>query len=198
MAGRSRPASHKTRLKPNPAGFQGENRPIERVTWDDAIEFCQRLEALTGRPYSLPSEAEWEYACRAGTSTPFHFGETLTPDLANYNSDYVYSEGPKGRYRSETTPVGFLGFANAFGLSDMHGNVWEWCQDPWHDNYEGAPTHGDVWWNQPEEDGRRVIRGGSWCNPPKYCRSASRGYDSRDNTGRNLGFRVVCRDDSLL
>ena len=131
-------------LKADPSRFKGDNRPVEQVNWYDAVEFCARLSRETGREYILPSEAEWEYACRAGTTTPFHFGETITTDLANYNGNYTYGSGPKGVYREETTPVGSFS-PNAFGLSDMHGNVWEWCEDNWHNNYEGAPTDGSAW-----------------------------------------------------
>jgi formylglycine-generating enzyme required for sulfatase activity len=120
-------------LKPEPSKFKGDNRPVEQVSWYDAIEFCDRLSRKTGKPYRLPSEAEWEYACRAGTTTPFHFGETITSELANYNANYTYGAGVKGIYREQTTPVGSFGVANSFGLYDMHGQVWEWCADHWHD-----------------------------------------------------------------
>ena len=120
----------------NPAYFKGNNRPVENVSWNDAIAFCQKLSQKTGRYYRLPSEAEWEYACRAGTTTPFYFGETITPDLANYDGNYTYASAPKGVYRQQTTDVGSFP-PNAFGLYDMHGNVWEWCQDIWHENYNG-------------------------------------------------------------
>lgn len=140
-------------LDADPSNFKGDKRPVEQVSWYDAVEFCDRLTAHTKRAYSLPSEAEWEYACRAGTRTPFHFGETITTDLANYrgtdNEEYKwsgsYGPGPKGIYREQITEVGSFGVANAFGLYDMHGNVWEWCLDDWHDNYEGAPTDGSAW-----------------------------------------------------
>ncbi|MFM7788278.1 MAG: formylglycine-generating enzyme family protein, partial [Microcystis panniformis] len=141
------------------------------------------------------SEAEWEYACRAGTTTLFYFGETITGELANYNAGYTYSGEPTGQYREETTPVGqFVGQfpPNAFGLYDMHGNVWEWCADTWHDNYDGAPTDGSAW-IENGNDNRSPPRGGSWYNDPNNCRSACR-YDNyrRGNYNDNLGFRVVC------
>ncbi|NCT52977.1 MAG: SUMF1/EgtB/PvdO family nonheme iron enzyme, partial [Microcystis aeruginosa G13-03] len=118
-----------------------DRRPVEQVNWYDAIEFCARLSKLTGGEYRLPSEAEWEYACRAGTTTPFYFGETITGELANYNASNTYADEPNGEYRNETTRVGQFP-PNAFGLYDMHGNVREWCADTWHDNYDGAPTDG--------------------------------------------------------
>ncbi len=117
----------------NPSHFNGDNLPVECVSWDDAVKFCQKLSEQTGKEYRLPSEAEWEYAARAGTTTPYHFGETITDKLANY-----------GNKVGKTTSVGEFP-PNAFGLYDMHGNVWEWCQDNWHDNYEGAPTNGSAW-----------------------------------------------------
>ncbi|MFM6271198.1 MAG: formylglycine-generating enzyme family protein, partial [Dolichospermum sp.] len=132
-------------LKPNPSRFKGAKRPVEQVSWHEAVEFCARLSNYTKRPYRLPSEAEWEYACRAGTTTPFHFGDTITTELANYNGNYTYGDGSKGVYRKETTEVGSFKIANELGLYDMHGNVWEWCQDDWHNNYEGAPTDGSAW-----------------------------------------------------
>lgn len=114
----------------NPSRFQGDERPVEEVSWDDAVEFCQRLSRQTGTEYRLPREAEWEYACRAVTTTPYHFGETITDKLANY-----------GGHVGETTSVGKYP-PNAFGLYDMHGNVSEWCEDDWHGNYKNAPTDG--------------------------------------------------------
>jgi len=182
-------------LESNPAYFKdrpdSDRRPVEKVNWYDAIEFCGRLSKLTGREYRLPSEAEWEYACRAGTTTAFHFGETITGDLANYNATKTYADEPKGEYREETTPVGQFP-PNAFGLYDMHGNVWEWCADDWHDNYDGAPTDGSVW-IENGNDNCSPLRGGSWCNHPSYCRSAYRYYvDGRVSLYYSLGFRVVC------
>ncbi|MBE9260373.1 formylglycine-generating enzyme family protein [Dolichospermum sp. LEGE 00246] len=179
-------------LKSDPSNFKGANRPVESVSWEDAVEFCDRLSQYTGRTYRLPSEAEWEYACRAGTTRPFHFGETITADLANYNGNYTYGQGPKGVYREETTEVGSFGVANNFGLYDMHGNVWEWCQDDWHNNYEGAPTDGSVWLDNEESSNRKLLRGGSWYGHPENCRSASRHYHGLDLDSDDIGFRVVC------
>jgi formylglycine-generating enzyme required for sulfatase activity len=128
----------------SPSHFKGDNLPVEQVSWHDAMDFCRRLSEQTGHIYTLPSEAQWEYACRAGTTTPFYFGETITPDQANYDGNYTYNGGPRGEYRQRTTPVGMFP-PNAWGLYDMHGNVWEWCLDEWHPNYEGAPVDGSAW-----------------------------------------------------
>ena len=163
----------KLQLQPEPSRFKGDNRPVEQISWYDAVEFCARLSQKTGRNYRLPTEAEWEYACRAGTNSAFHFGETITTDIANYrgtdDEEYGwkgnYGEGPKGEYREETTPVDKFSYANAFGLCDMHGNVWEWCEDYWHENYKGAPSDGSAWLTG--NDDIRVVRGGSWFNDPQ-------------------------------
>ena len=188
------------KLTPDPSHFKGEKCPVEQVSWYDSVEFCARLSAHTGREYRLPTEAEWEYACRAGTTTPFHFGETITTEVANYRGtdnkepgwSGSYGQGPKGDYREETTPVDHFEIANAFGLCDMHGNVWEWCQDHWHENYEDAPTDGSAW-TTGGKDSYRVLRGGSWDSDPRVCRSASRGYGLPDDRfSPYLGFRVVC------
>ena len=188
----------KRKLKVNPSRFKGELRPVESVSWYDAVEFCDRLTIFTNRQYRLPTEAEWEYACRAGTTTPFHFGETITTDLANYrgtdDDEYKwsgsYADGPKGEYRGETTPVNQFEGANAFGLCDMHGNVWEWCQDHWHSNYEGAPTDGSVWLMENKET-RRVRRGGSLINSSSSCRSACRYEFEPGVVNKAIGFRVI-------
>jgi formylglycine-generating enzyme required for sulfatase activity len=195
-------------LKPDPSRFKGDNRPVEQVTWYDAVEFCARLSAHTGRPYRLPSEAEWEYACRAGTTTPFYFGNTLTTEVANYDGNFTfgntlttevanydgnftYADGPEGEYRKETIPVDHFGIANAFGLRDMHGNVYEWCQDHSHSNYEGAPTDGSAWIEGGDSE-RRILRGGSWVNYPRHCCSAYRIGIVPDDRNSYIGFRVVC------
>ncbi|RCJ24700.1 hypothetical protein A6770_03315 [Nostoc minutum NIES-26] len=178
-------------LEPEPANFRGANRPVEQITWDDAVEFCARLCQKTMRNYGLPSEAEWEYACRAGTTTSFHFGETLTPSLANYShsNNSSYGAGSQGSNYGQTSPVGSFP-ANAFGLYDMHGNVWEWCADRWHENYEGAPLDGTVWLDS-DDDRSRLVRGGSWKSSAKLCRSAYRSWNPRDGRGNLLGFRVA-------
>jgi formylglycine-generating enzyme required for sulfatase activity len=169
--------------------------PVEQISWYEALEFCDRLTVYTSRQYRLPTEAEWEYACRASTVTPFHFGDTVSTDYANYNGadeEYgAYGLGIRGENRGKTTPVDQFEGANAFGLCDMHGNVWEWCQDYWHENYDDAPTNGRAWL----EDGTsslRILRGGSWIDHPHNCRSASRKRDTPDRRGYSFGFRVCC------
>jgi formylglycine-generating enzyme required for sulfatase activity len=185
------------KLKPDPSRFKGDKRPVERVSWYDAVEFCDRLSQHTHRTYRLPTEAEWEYACRAGTTTPFYFGKTITAELANYRATETYGDGPKGEYRQETTPVDHFGIANAFCLCDMHGNVWEWCLDHWHSNYEGAPNDGSAWLTD-DESAYRVRRGGSWFDYPGICRCASRlnAYPGLDFN--IIGFRVVCELPRIL
>jgi formylglycine-generating enzyme required for sulfatase activity len=169
-----------------------DQRPVDNVSWHDAIEFCNRLSQRTGRHYSLPSEAQWEYACRAGSTTPFAFGATLSAELANYDASFTYGDGPKGEYRKQTTPVGMFP-ANAWGLHDMHGNVLEWCLDCWHNSYEGAPSDGRAWLKPSASDEEtRLLRGGSWSDDPGYCRSAFRGHDRPGDAYDGVGFRVVC------
>jgi formylglycine-generating enzyme required for sulfatase activity len=177
----------------NPSRFQpwfqsNDKLPVEKVSWQDAMDFCGKLSEKTGRKYILPSEAQWEYACRSGTTTPFAFGETITPAVVNYDGNYTYGNAPKGEYRKKTTPVGSFP-PNLFGLYDMHGNLWEWCQDKWHDNYSGAPIDGSAWLEGGNSN--YVLRGGSWLNYPRNCRSANRYNLSRDDRNRSIGFRVV-------
>ena len=188
----------KRELNPEPSDFKGDKLPVEQVSWYHAVEFCDRLSKYTGREYRLPSEAEWEYACRAGTTTPFHFGETITDELANYNARKTFANEPKGEYRRETTPVGQFP-PNAFGLYDMHGNVWEWCLDDWHQNYQGAPVDGSPWFddnnNLSQKQGTACQRGGSWYSIPDFCHSAYRDYDTwyeRVKSNYTAGFRIVC------
>jgi formylglycine-generating enzyme required for sulfatase activity len=183
-------------LDPDPASFKGDSRPVEQVSWDGATEFCQRLARRTGKAYRLPSEAQWEYACRAGTTTPFHFGETITADLANYLGTSTYGDGPEGEYRKQTTDVGSFP-ANPWGLCDMHGNVLEWCEDDFHRSYEGAPTDGSAWVEADRTKTNRLLRGGSWLNLPRSCRSAYRYSLSRDYRSLNIGFRVCCEPPGL-
>ncbi len=189
-------------LMPKPSCFEGNHRPVEQVSWLDAVEFCDRLSAHTGQTYRLPSEAEWEYCCRATTSTPFCFGETITTDLANYSgidwefegricSRGSYGKGPPGSDRRETISVGSLQVANPFGLYGMHGNVREWCQDCWHPSYQGAPGDGTAWVTDGDCN-QRLLRGGSWNSGPRACRSAARGKMEIDASLYDIGFRVVC------
>ena len=176
-------------LESDPSNFKGDNLPVEFVSWNHAQEFCARLSLKTNQTYRLPSEAEWEYACRGGTTTPFYFGETISTELANYHGNYTYGGGAKGEYRGKTTEVGKFP-ANPCGLYDMCGNVWEWCQDEWHGNYINAPTDGSAWSNG--SNNYMSLRGGSWLNGPRSCRSAYRYDVNRDYLLSNVGFRVVC------
>ncbi len=192
-------AQYQAIMGTNPAHFKGEKLPVETVSWNDAVEFCQKLSQKTGRTYRLPSEAEWEYACRSGTTTPFYFGETITPDLVNYNGASTYASAPKGVFRHKTTPVDSFP-PNAFGLYDMHGNVYERCQDDYHDNYNGAPTDGRAWLSVNNTDYGQ-LRGGSWLNDPEFCRSAYRSAffrAERDFFFADIGFRVVCGVGRIL
>lgn len=176
-------------LAAGPSRFTGDNLPVEQVSWEDAFEFCERLSRATGRQYRLPTEAEWEYACHAGSTSQYAFGETITPELVNYNGNFPYGAATKGTYRQQTTPVGSLGVANLFGLFDIHGNVWEWCLDTWQENYNGAPMDGGV--REGGDSRFRVLRGGSWGDLGFNCRAANRlplAPDGRDNYG---GFRVA-------
>jgi len=169
--------------------------PVECVWWNRAVEFCGKLSQKTGKRYRLLSEAEWEYACRAGTTTPFHFGETITPELVNYQGNYPYAKAPPGLWRRETTDLGSFP-PNAFGMYNMHGNVWEWCSDTWHSNYNGAPTDGSSW--EAGTDDRRVLRGGSWLNNAILCRSAYRTRNPAIVRDNDIGFRVALVSGSVL
>ncbi len=176
-------------LNPSPSHFQGDNHPIESISWLDAVEFCDRLSQHTGRRYHLPSEAQWEYACRAGTQTPFNTGETITAELADYLGAYTYKAEAAGEYCQSTLPVGRF-TPNAFGLHDMHGNVWEWCSDSWRHNYRETPTDRQIWVGvrQPQ---MRAIRGGGWLDAPARIRSASRSGYLETALNRTIGLRVV-------
>ena len=197
-------------LELDPSNFKGDQRPVETVNWYECVEFCKRLSQRTGKQYRLPSEAQWEYACRSVNSEqltvnsegltlaqwnekyhqPFHFGQTITGDLANYRATYTFADEPKGQYRKETTSVGQFP-PNAFGLYDMHGNVWEWCADEWHKNYQNAPSDGSIWLNG--DNNRSPLRGGSWNYNPFNCRSAYRNsFDAREDRNYLNGCRVVC------
>ncbi len=166
-------------LKPHPSWLKGDNLPVEQVTWFEAVEFCARLSKHTGYDYRLPVEAEWEYACRAVTTSLYYFGDTISRDQVNHNKEY-----------GQTTEVGRFP-PNAFGLYDMHGNVWEWCQDHWHDSYEGAPIDGSAW-IEGRDSSRRVLRGGSWTSSPRNCRSANRFNFEPGSRYIDIGVRVVC------
>ncbi len=184
-------------LNSDPSNYRGKGvpesvlkrYPVTNVNWYEAVEFCQRLSVWSrengkGSEYCLPSEAEWEYACRAGTETPYHWGYKMTPNLGNYLERAAGRPSPAKRFQ----------VANSFGLYDVHGNVWEWCEDDWHDTYDGAPEDGRVWLNENDNDYQyKVLRGGSWSNNPVSCRSAYRNLYSR--VARNIadGFRVMCR-----
>ncbi|MBN2308308.1 MAG: SUMF1/EgtB/PvdO family nonheme iron enzyme [Candidatus Hydrogenedentes bacterium] len=173
----------------NPSYFQGgKNLPVERVSWNDCQEFIEKLNGRTGAGFRLPTEAEWEYACRAGTTTPFHFGETISTSQANYDGNYVYGNGRKGEFRRKTTPVGSFP-ANPWGLHDMHGNVGEWCLD-WfrEDYYADSPNRNPE--GPPWGEGR-VMRGGAWELAPPECTSADRGAEEPTGSRDALGFRVV-------
>ncbi len=182
-------------LDPAPSNFKQNDerwtRPVEQISWGDAQEFCARLSKKSKKKYRLPTEAEWEYACRAGTSTSFHFGETITGELANYCASRTYAHEPKGEYRQETRPVGSFS-PNAFGLYDMHGQVWEWCEDDYHKSYHDVdvPTDGGGLLSKNSHI-PKVLRGGSWSTLPWRCRSAYR-YFAQVSRNYNIGFRVVC------
>jgi formylglycine-generating enzyme required for sulfatase activity len=171
----------------NPSHFRGEQNPVESVSHNDAVEFCRKLSGKTGREVRLPTEAEWEYACRAGTIGPFHTGETISTAQANYDGNYIYGNGKKGVFRQKTFPVGSFD-ANDFGLYDMHGNVWEWCSDWYQDSYSDLPSQAP---KGPNTGVIRVLRGGSWLNNPRYCRSAYRNWSAPGVTYFSNGFRVV-------
>jgi eukaryotic-like serine/threonine-protein kinase len=173
----------------NPASFKGKNRPVENVSWQQAKAFCRKLSLKTGKTYTLPSESQWEYACRAGTTTPFSFGATITTEVANYESEYAYANAPKGTYRRETTEVDKFP-PNAFGLYDLHGNVSEWCEDTWSKNYQNAPIDGKARTKGNYPD-KRVFRGGSWYDNPGSCRSAFRYAWVTDDVSSTIGFRIV-------
>jgi formylglycine-generating enzyme required for sulfatase activity len=166
--------------------FKADGRqPVVRVSCDEAEAFCRQLSQATGRNYRLPTEAEWEYACRAGTASPFWFGAAISPRVVNY------AAGQDGEDRDTTVPAGTLGRANGFGLFDMHGNVWEWCQDRWHGSYEGAPVDGSAWMSGADQR-TRVLRGGSWAHGADSCRAAARTLSGEPTArSRKIGFRVA-------
>ena len=169
-------------------GLDTDRFPVERVSWNNAVEFCQKLSAREGKTYRLPTEAEWEYACRAGTTTPFHFGSVLNGKQANANGNYPYGTDRKGPYLHRTTQVGSYS-PNVFGLYDMHGNVWEWCQDWYGEDYYQASPSSDP--TGPTSGSSRILRGGSWRHSPVHVRSAYRSRYTPRSRGSSNGFRVV-------
>lgn len=180
----------------NPARFVDQDlpiaqskKPVERISWFDCCLFCDKLSVLIGRKFRLPTEAEWEYACRAKTQTPFHLGSTISTELANYNGEDAYASGFVGENRHQTTDVDYFS-PNRFGLYDLHGNVAEWCADTWHDNYQDAPNDGSAWISNHSKDAR-VLRGGSWLHFPGCCRSAQRFQSEPKNKSDAFGFRIA-------
>lgn len=170
----------------NPSFYKNKDNPVEQVSWYDCHEFLKKLQRKDGTPYRLPTEAEWEYACRAGTKTPFYFGETISADQVNYDGSRAYGNGKRGTNRKQPTPVGSFP-ANPWGLYDMHGNVWEWCED-WYGKYSEKD---DVDPQGPVTGGRRVLRGGSFHSPPSKARSAYRSYYVPTNRFTGFGVRLV-------
>lgn len=177
----------------NPGFVQTDLHPVVGISWKDAQLYIAWLTEKTGKVYRLPSEAEWEYACRAGTRTAFNVGDTISTEQANYDGLYIYNGGPRGSYRGGTSPQGTFA-PNAWGLYDMHGNVWEWVQDIVHDNYEGAPVDGSAW-EEGGDSSRRILRGGSWLYHPRYLRSALRNGFSIVLSNDIVGFRVARKLD---
>ena len=174
----------------SPGFAQDDSHPVVCVNWDDATAYAAWLSDQTGKAYRLLTEAEREYATRAGTTTPFWWGSSITPAQANYDGNYTYAGGgSKGEWRKATVPVGSFA-ANPWGLFNVHGNVWEWCEDVWHDNYNGAPADGSAWL-QGGDSSRRVVRGGSWKYDPQSLRSANRNRLTAGNRGDFLGFRLA-------
>nr|NCR69600.1 formylglycine-generating enzyme family protein [Microcystis aeruginosa LL11-07] len=177
------PSHFKNWFKNNP------QNPVECVSWDDAQAFCQKLSQITGKTYRLPTEAEWEYACRAGTTTRYYFG-----DNDNQLGDYAWYSGNSN---DTTHPVGQKK-PNAWGLHDMSGNVWEWCEDDWHNSYAGAPDDGTAWIdNDNRSRSGKFLRGGSWGCDPNLCRSASRPWNYPHFLNFLIGFRVACVSPGL-
>ena len=174
--------------RPPDTGWGRGNRPVIIVNWDDAEAYVGWLSEETGEEYRLLSESEWEYVARGGTRTPFHTGETISTEQANYNGNYTYGSGRKGRYRARTVAAGSFD-ANGYGLHDIHGNVWEWVEDCWNDDYRGAPADGSA--QESGDCGRRVLRGGSWSDIPRSLRSAFRFRFVSGGRLNIVGFRVA-------
>jgi formylglycine-generating enzyme required for sulfatase activity len=171
----------------NPSRFNGEDRPVDSVSWEDCQDFINKINNIEpGLKFRLPREAEWEYSCRAGTTSPFYFGENITTEQANFNGNYPYSGGERGEYRKETVAVKFFP-SNGWGIYGMHGNVLEWCED-WYGEYATGRV---VDPRGPESGDYRVLRGGSWFGGGWWCRSACRLRGLPGYRGRNIGFRLV-------
>jgi formylglycine-generating enzyme required for sulfatase activity len=170
----------------NPSRFQGAKNPVEQVSWNDAVEFCQKLSQKTGRPICLPTEAEWEYACHSGTATAFYYGDSLSSEQANFDGNYPYGGAGKGVYRQKPVAAGSFQ-PNTWGVYDMHGNVWEWCND-WYGSYASGEQTDPT---GPSSGDDRVLRGGSWADGASGCRSSSRYWDTPTSSLDSYGFRVV-------
>jgi formylglycine-generating enzyme required for sulfatase activity len=178
-------------LGTDPSLFKGDGLPVDHVSWKEAEEFLRKLSEKEGRTYRFPTEAEWEYACRAGTTTPFALGGTISADQVNCDGTYVYGTGEEGVFREKTTPVASFG-PNAWGLHDMHGNVHEWCQD-WYDAwyYGKGPERDPPGGPQSSDWSAKILRGGSWEDPPWVCRSAARHRDYPGYGDDFYGLRPV-------
>ena len=178
----------------NPSRFQNPNRPVEQVSWLDIQAFLARInKQVPGLELALPSEAQWEYACRAGTTTPFSFGSNITPEQVNYNGNHPYMDGIRGNNRKKSVSVASLP-PNSWGLFEMHGNTREWCEDVWQDSYRGAPMNGQAWLlseSMHQSGMGRVVRGGTWYHGARNVRSASRDYRLPDAHINNLSFRCI-------
>lgn len=176
------------RNEPGDSRWGRGRRPVLKVSWEDAVAYCAWLSGETGALYRLPSEAEWEYAARAGTKTVFWWGDEIDTTRANYDGGHTYRNGTRGEYRQKTVPVDDFQ-PNPFGLYQVHGNVWEWVRDSWHENYQGAPVNGSAW--EEVGGGPRVLRGGSWGNEPRGLRSAARDRSNPRYGSYSAGFRLA-------
>jgi formylglycine-generating enzyme required for sulfatase activity len=174
-------------MRDNPSDFKGEDHPVDSVSWDDVQSFIEKINGdIPELGLHLPTEAQWEYACRAGTTTPFHLGKTLTTDQANFDGNYPYNNGPKGEYREKTVPVKTFP-CNAWGLYEMHGNVWEWCRD-WYGDY---PKGSVIDPKGASSGSYRVLRGGSWISYGGLVRSAYRRRSIPSGRSHDIGLRLA-------